>query len=396
MAKKIVIIGGGASRTHGRHLGRAPRRFCDHSGTERQARQKASGHRQRALQSDEICCRRGSATGEAIPDSAFRIISRFGVQETIAFFSSLGVLYQEQGWLDLSLYGTGRFRSADPADGGSIPRSENKYVYLFVEAESGGGFSVRTAGWKYEADAVIVACGSPASEIEGASDTAKSLALSAGHSFLPFRPALVPLKCRGGWFSRWAGVRAAAAVSLYLDGSCVQREVGELQLTGYGISGIPVFQLSRYAVQALEAGSRVSVSLDFLPDFDFEALGRYLSVRREQCPYKTLRQQMVGLLPEKLIDVLAPPDAQPDTVLSNIKAFSLEVSGPLSLGQAQVCSGGVPLGELTDSLESRRVPGLYFTGEAADVDGACGGYNLQWAWSSGTAAGLSASGGEEK
>ena len=105
---------------------------------------------------------------------------------------------------------------------------------------------------------------------------------------------------------------------------------------------------------------------------------------------------MVGLLPEKLIDVLAPPDAQPDTVLSNIKAFSLEVSGPLSLGQAQVCSGGVPLGELTDSLESRRVPGLYFTGEAADVDGACGGYNLQWAWSSGTAAGLSASGGEEK
>lgn len=397
MAKKIVIIGGGASGLMAAIW--AARRGASVTILERNDRPGrkllATGNGRCNLTNllQERQCYRGSD-----PDSAFRIISRFGVQETIAFFSSLGVYTRNRdGWIYPY---TGQAGSVlqillmEAAYRGV--KIKTRETVTAVEAESGGGFSVRTAGWKYEADAVIVACGSPASEIEGASDTAKSLALSAGHSFLPFRPALVPLKCRGGWFSRWAGVRAAAAISLYLDGGCVQREVGELQLTGYGISGIPVFQLSRYAVQALEAGSRVSVSLDFLPDFDFEALGRYLSVRREQCPYKTLRQQMVGLLPEKLIDVLAPPDAQPDTVLSNIKAFFLEVSGPLSLGQAQVCSGGVPLGELTDSLESRRVPGLYFTGEAADVDGACGGYNLQWAWSSGTAAGLSASGGEEK
>ena len=263
-----------------------------------------------------------------------------------------------------------------------------------IRKEKDGSFLVTTETWKYPGEAVLVSCGSPASKIPGSSDLAEKLADSLGHGFVPFYPALVPLKCRGSWFSRWAGTRVTGTASLYLNGECLRQETGEIQLTGSGISGIPVFQLSRYAVRALAEGCRVQILLDFLPDFSWEALRTYLRRRKEQCPYKDPRQLLVGLLPDRLIPVAAPPSADAEEILANIKAFSLEVLGASSLGQAQVCSGGVPLSELTDSLESRRVPGLYFTGEAVDVDGACGGYNLQWAWSSGAAAGKSAAGGE--
>ena len=102
---------------------------------------------------------------------------------------------------------------------------------------------------------------------------------------------------------------------------------------------------------------------------------------------------LIGLIPERLIPVLLPRDMDFRQMAGSIKAFPVEIKGTASLKQAQVCSGGVPLRELTENLESCLVKGVYFTGEAADVDGACGGYNLQWAWSSGAAAGAHAAGG---
>ena len=336
-------------------------------------------------------CYRGSD-----PDRAFRILSRFGVQETIAFFSSLGIYTRNRdGWIYPC---TGQASSVLQVllleAGFRRVKLKTRELVTKILPEEGGGFSVCTESWRYPADAVIVACGSPASGVEGSSDLAEGLARAAGHRFLPFRPALVPLKCRGSWFSKWAGVRTAGTVSLYLNGECLRTETGELQLTGSGISGIPVFQLSRYAVRALEEGCRVQLYLDFLPDFGWESLQMYLQARKEQCPYKNLQQLLIGLLPDRLIPVLAPVGSDRDRTVPRIKAFSLDVLGAVSLEQAQVCSGGVPLQELKDSLESHLVPGLYFTGEAVDVDGACGGYNLQWAWSSGSIAGRAAAGGE--
>ena len=160
-----------------------------------------------------------------------------------------------------------------------------------------------------------------------------------------------------------------------------------MQLTDYGISGIPVFQLSRYAVRALDEGCSVVASMDFLPDFEKESLHGYLEWRMEQCPYKTMQQSLIGLVPDRLIPLVAPPESDIFCVTKFLKDFPVIIRGAASMEQAQVCSGGVRTEELTEHMESRLVSGLYFAGEAADVDGACGGYNLQWAWSSGAAAG---------
>ena len=114
----------------------------------------------------------------------------------------------------------------------------------------------------------------------------------------------------------------------------------------------------------------------------------YLEWRREQCPYKTLQQSLIGLVPDRLIPLVAPAEADIPQTVSFLKGFPVGLRGAASLAQAQVCSGGVSTAELTEHLESMKIPGLYFVGEAVDVDGSCGGYNLQWAWSSGAAAGI--------
>ena len=166
---------------------------------------------------------------------------------------------------------------------------------------------------------------------------------------------------------------------------------GEIQLTDYGVSGIPVFQVSGRAVRLREEGLKVTLLLDFLPDFDREGLAAFLRARQEQCPYKSVKQLLIGLLPEKLAEVLMTGKPDISKLAEKIKEFPIEITGGKSYEQAQVCSGGVPLSEVySDTLESRKVPGLYLAGEILDTDGICGGYNLQWAWSTGALAGRSA------
>ena len=239
---------------------------------------------------------------------------------------------------------------------------------------------------------MIIACGSPASEIAGSCTSGYELAKKLGHTLIKPLPALVPLVCKGSFFKKWAGVRAEGCVSLAVDRRIFREERGELQLTEYGVSGIPVFQLSGYAVRLLDEGVPVRLLLDFMPDFTEEALEAFLKTRMDNCPYKTLKESLVGLFPKKLIDVLTQDD-KTDTasLVQKIKCLELDVKGPRSLGQAQVCSGGVSTEELSaGTMESSLHPGIFFAGEVVDTDGICGGYNLQWAWSSAAMAGTHA------
>jgi predicted Rossmann fold flavoprotein len=180
-----------------------------------------------------------------------------------------------------------------------------------------------------------------------------------------------------------------------VDNGKVSADEGELQLTEYGISGIPVFNVSRYAIRALEEGKRVTALLDFFPEFDEKGLSWLWESRKERCPYKTTRELLTGLFPDKLCDVLWKScRGDEGALLSLIKGFSLKVSG-YQRERAQVYSGGIPLAEVDyKSLQSKVRPGVYLCGEVLDVDGRCGGYNLQWAWSSGYLAGISAAEGE--
>ena len=315
---------------------------------------------------------------------AWEILQGFSFQDTIRFFSQIGVYTKNrEGYLY-------------PA---SMLEMEARYRKVKIKCKEhvkdikkeGEGFLVVTETWSYPADKVILAAGSRASAIQGADGSGYELAKNLGHSLIPPLPALVPLKGKGNWFSKWAGVRTEGRVSLLAENHIFDQSQGEIQLTDYGVSGIPVFQVSGRAVRLREEGLKVTLLLDFLPDFDREGLAAFLRARQEQCPYKSVKQLLIGLLPEKLAEVLMTGKPDISKLAEKIKEFPIEITGGKSYEQAQVCSGGVPLSEVySDTLESRKVPGLYLAGEILDTDGICGGYNLQWAWTTGALAGRSA------
>jgi predicted Rossmann fold flavoprotein len=396
MGRRVVIIGGGASGLMAAI--QAARNGASVTVLERNDRPgkkllvTGNGRCNLTNLTREKTCYRGGGQ-----DLAWKATEKFTPADTISFFSSLGIYTQNRnGWIYPN--------SGQASSVLQVLLLEAMYRKVKIKTretvlevkKEGKLFLTRTETWTYESEAVILACGSPASQVEGSSDAALAIAGGLGHRTIPFLPALVPLKGQGRNFPKWAGVRVHAAAELYVSGKQVCREEGEVQLTDYGISGIPVFQLSRYAVCAAQSGENAVVSLDFLPGYERDSLRGYLEWRREQCPYKTLQQSLIGLLPDRLLPLVAPEEEDLSAVTDRIKDYPVIIRGAASLGQAQVCSGGVCAEELTENMESRLVPGFYVTGEAADVDGACGGYNLQWAWSSGAAAGMHSAKGEQE
>ena len=133
-------------------------------------------------------------------------------------------------------------------------------------------WKIHTQGWTYEGYAVILANGSRASSISGSDGSGYEIAAALGHSVITPLPALTALKCKNTGFSGWAGVRTEGKISLYADGKKIAEETGELQLTDYGVSGIPVFQISRYAIRAFWKGQKTELRLNFLPEFSREQL----------------------------------------------------------------------------------------------------------------------------
>ena len=175
----------------------------------------------------------------------------------------------------------------------------------------------------------------------------------------------------------------------------------ELQLTDYGVSGIPTFQISRFASVALYEGRKVSVVLDLLPSKSMEETRQFLSRRARLMGYRQAGDFLTGVLNKKLAAVLLKLGKIPETLpverisreqLNSltllIKQLELPVTATNPFEQAQVCCGGVDTREVRpETMESKLTPGLYLAGELLDVDGVCGGYNLQWAWSTGVLAG---------
>lgn len=343
-------------------------------------------------------------TNTEMPSDAFRgtnprfvqgILDQFPVSDTIRFFTEIGIYTVNKNGC---LYP----RSAQASSVTEVLCMEARSRKVKIKTKEhvksifreNTVWKIQTEGWTYEADSVILANGSCASNLPGSDGSGYEIARRLGHHIIKPLPALTGLKCRPvhSMFSRnilasWAGVRTEGEVTVFIDGIPVSSQKGELQLTDYGISGIPVFQLSRYAIRALDEGRDVKLSVNFFPEFTPEALHTFLSVRRKNCPYKSEAEMLTGLFPDKLIKVLCQaPD--PEKAISD---FPLQVISGLDFKQAQVCSGGVDTEEINPvTLESNFHTGLYFAGEIMDIDGTCGGYNLQWAWSSGAAAGLHA------
>lgn len=261
---------------------------------------------------------------------------------------------------------------------------------------------------KLHYDNLIIAAGGQAAAVSGSDGSGYRLAKRLGHSLIKPLPALVQLQCEGDFFKLIAGVRAQAALTLFVNNELQAREEGELQLTDYGISGIPVFQFSRIASKVLyeqQIGMRqtkkdlVTVKIDFLTYLSQPDIEELVKGRSRFC-HKTVEEFLGGMVHKKLASLICGmynwtekttleqlSDVELKTCMEKLKNFKVVVTATNSYDSAQVCCGGIPLDEIKNSMESKKCPHIYFAGEILDCDGICGGYNLQWAWTTGRIAG---------
>ena len=261
------------------------------------------------------------------------------------------------------------------------------------------GFTVENGEEAYICDKLIVACGGIAGSKLGGTMAGYNVLGKLGHRSTRLRPTLVQLKSDWSGVAGLKGVRANCHVQIFHDGILHAQSSGELQFTEYGLSGPVIFEVSRDACQG--AGDWRCV-MDFLPQMGADAL--LAELQRRTTTNLPTDELLTGILHNRLGRVLTKAagvrNGQPvadlmegelKAVCRAVKAFEVSLTEPMGMDHAQVTAGGVLTGDFDpNTMESKIVPGLYACGEVLDIDGDCGGYNLQWAWSSGRCAGLSA------
>ena len=330
-------------------------------------------------------------------------ITKFGPEEALDWFRSLGLFtvaedsgrvypYSDQA---NSVVDVLRFALEKP----------NITVKLGFEAEkvkkTANGFRVESKEETVECDKLIIACGGLAGTKLGGTMSGYKLLRSQGHKCTKLRPTLVQLKSGWSGVAGLKGVRANCHAAIFHNGELHSESAGELQFTEYGLSGPVIFEISRDACQG---GGEWLCRLDFLPEIGEDMLKAELLRRRNtNLPTSEL---LTGILHNRLGRVLTQAvgisgyvpvaqleEAELAEVCRAVKSFDISLTEPMGMDCAQVTAGGIVTREFDDkTMESRLVPGLYACGEVLDIDGDCGGYNLQWAWSSGRLAGLYAGG----
>lgn len=332
-------------------------------------------------------------------------LSQFNYSDTIRFFKELGIpAYDNAGYI----YPNSRQAAS------VVAAFRMELMRLHVDVKTGinitdikpaddrTGYCIQTDKGSFKSKRLIIACGLTASPKLGSDGSLFRQIEALGHHIQKPLPALCGFSCDGLNFKKITGVRCDATVASVIDGQMTEQNTGELQLADYGISGIPVFQISSLMSRALDKGQKVEVIIDFLPAFSDDELNGYIKDRSiTTTDNRSLNEMLNGLLNNKLLlELIHKSGVSPDkkgrlltdddckSLTRSIKHTAVSVKKPRGLEFAQVCAGGIYTKEIdVRTLESKIHPGLYFCGELLDVDGICGGYNLQWAWTSGYIAG---------
>lgn len=341
------------------------------------------------------------------PEFVYGPFARFGCEKAIEFFEGLGIYhkvepegkvfpasYQSSSILDVLRY-----------------ELDNLGVRVICETQvsnirKGDYFEITDSdGRKFIADRVILAPGGKAGPEFGSDGSGYALAKKMGHRIVDPFPALVQLKLSSGFLKQIQGIKFNGTAEIISGGRMIRREAGEILFTDYGISGPPVLQLSRCASECLKKNEKVWIKvimIDYLSETDLQNL---LSERFTSGPDKPLSFSFVGFINKKLVPVIlkeagiedinkpaaAVSSMERNSIARILQDWRFEITGTNPWSSAQVTAGGVDVKEIdSKTMESKLIPGLYFSGEIVDIDGDCGGYNLQWAWTSGYIAGESA------
>lgn len=326
-------------------------------------------------------------------------ISEFDEKQVIAFFESIGIMPKERNGYVYPH--SEQAASVSKALALSCESEGVKIIYEEVTSikKSNNVFIVN--GIKF--DKVIIACGSFANMKNTDDFKGYTLCKSLGHTITPLYPALVQLQSNEKCLKTLNGVRQDGEICIVSDGKEIIKETGELLFSEKGVSGIPSMQVSRFVSEAVKNGKKIKANIDFFPSAGNSELSENLLNRSKM--NRSAEDALTGLLNYKLnyvclltagLDPVAPVKKVFTTenikrLVHTLKCFSLNITGTNPFEMAQVVAGGVDTTEINPiTMESKLVKGLYFAGEIIDVDGTCGGYNLQWAWSSGHAAGVNA------
>ncbi len=342
----------------------------------------------------------------ADPAFAGPALYRFGPEDTLRWFASLGLVTRTEPsgrvypLSDTALSVADVLRLALEARGGEI----NCALPIAAAEKKGDKFLLTgPLGETFQADRLIIACGGAAGARVGGVCSGYELLRAFGHGCTALRPALVQLKTDNLWTRPMKGVRTQAALTLERDGTVLDAAFGEVQFTDYGLTGPGAYDLSRAASLA---GDGCTVCLRLLPEMDKVDIIDYMATKRDNFSDYKAENILSGALHNAISRTVlrraqipqearlwALSDGALEQIADVLCRFELPLHGTLGFDDAQVTAGGVEtVGFDPETMESRLVPGLYACGEVLDVDGDCGGYNLQWAWSSGRLAGLAAGG----
>ena len=337
------------------------------------------------------------------PEFAQYALSVFDAQAALEWFSGLGLLTVAEDSGKVYPYSDQANSVVDVLR--FALEQENITVKLGFDAEKVRktltGFRVESREEGIDCDRLVIACGGLAGSKLGGTMSGYKFLRSLGHHCTKLRPTLVQIKTAWSGVTGLKGVRCNCHAAIYCGDRLHSQSAGELQFTEYGISGPVIFEISRDVCQ--EKGEWVA-RLDFLPDMSEKTLMAELLRRKStRLPASEL---LTGILHNRLGRVLSQaagicagqmvsqlPEEALEQVVQAVKNFEIRLTEPLGMDSAQVTAGGILTEEFDEkTMESRRIPGLYACGEVLDIDGDCGGYNLQWAWSSGRLAGLHAGG----
>lgn len=339
------------------------------------------------------------------PDFVFDALSQFTASDTIDFFEELGIApkiedfgkayplsEQASSIIDVFLYELEHLK---------IKILTERSVNLIEK--KGDQFTVLcTNGETYHADKIIIATGGKAMPSTGSDGLGYPIARKLGHHVTPIFPALVKLKLESPYLKQLNGVKISSTVQLKNNHQVIQEETGDILFTAYGISGPTILDISRKANEYLNQKINPTINVILLNKLSIEDIIQ----RFKKSLNKPVDFSLIGLVNKRLISALIKEagiqkqnmlvselnEEQLDKLINLLFNWEFKVIGSKGFEDAQITAGGIDVSEVNPhTMESKIVKNLYFIGEVLDVDGLCGGYNLQWAWSSAYVAGKNAS-----
>ncbi|WP_353097560.1 NAD(P)/FAD-dependent oxidoreductase [Tissierella praeacuta] len=340
------------------------------------------------------------------PKFTYSALSEFDVEKTIEFFERLGITpavedngkvfplsFQASSMLDVLRY---------EIETQGIELVTDAQV---VEIKQGRKFTVVLKDKRtFEGHNVIIAAGGMALPSSGSDGNGYGLCKKLGHTITEVFPGLVQLKLESKFLKSLDGVKFLGEAGIYIDNKLILEDIGDILFTSYGISGPPILQLSRTALEYMNKNKNVELRVSIIHTKTQDELFEYLVERFKFMSNRSVDIGLIGLINKKLIiPILKEIKVDKNKKVSSLSkdeirklsqiltSWQFKIIGSKSWGNAQVTAGGVNTDEVNNqTMESKIVKGLYIIGELLDIDGDCGGFNLQWAWSSGYIAGLNA------